>query len=129
MIYIDSSGLNDIIVLLWEKEVKFKLEIILFRILSVIFMKVLLLHQGKNQAEILKNVFYIINFHKPLTQSSFSIWHNCFLSEMLYMAKEQKIICHVFFLFSDFFSIDWYIYGTWIQNMQMYVWMTTEKIS
>lgn len=48
MIHFDSSELNDIIVILWEKELKFKLEIILFRILSVIFMKVLILHQGKN---------------------------------------------------------------------------------
>lgn len=47
MIHFDSSGLNDIIVILWEREVKFKLEVILFRILSVIFMKVLILHQGK----------------------------------------------------------------------------------
>lgn len=128
MIHFDSSGLNDIIVILWEKEVKFKLEIILFRILSVIFMKVLILHQGKNWAEILKNVFYITNFHKPLTQSSFSIWHNCFLSEMLFMAKEQKN--HLpYFLVLRFLSIDWYVYGIWIRNVQMYVWVTTKKIS
>lgn len=48
MIHFDCSGLNDIIIILWEKEVKFKLEVILFRVLSVIFMKVLIIHQGKN---------------------------------------------------------------------------------
>lgn len=115
MIYFDSSGLNDIIIVLWEKEVGLNWKKCCSASYQPYLWKYYCYIREKNWAEILKNVFYIIKIHKPLTRSSFSIWHKCFLSEILFMAKEQKIMYHIFFLFSDFFSIDWYIYGIWIR--------------